>query len=223
MKLTRGIVDEITSNIVRREGGYTSFTNNPHDPGGATLAGITYKIYKVYCEIQNISVPSLEEFRRLDRLAINDFYAKIFYTSCPWDAWEDAALVECMMDAAVLSGEADAISFLQTACNRWIKWLMKYRSYAGPNLVVDGICGPKTCAIVEEIVNHLPHVQMETFIDDLINARMDYLIALGVNDAINWEHYARAGLTEQPQLVRYRFIAGWVNRCQELRKEVISF
>lgn len=107
--------------VLRWEGGWS---NHPSDPGGATMRGVTQRVYDAWRAAQGRGHQSVRAISDAELLAIYRNYAdKIAFDSLP------AGIDLAVFDAAVNSGPERAGAWLQRALG---------------GLVVDGIIGPAT-------------------------------------------------------------------------------
>lgn len=70
---------KIIANTVADEGGYKSIVNNPVDPGGLTVAGITISAYMSYRGEKISTAEAKTILLALSEDTINDFYYIMFY------------------------------------------------------------------------------------------------------------------------------------------------
>ena len=63
---------------LKEEGG---FSNNPHDPGGATMEGITQREYNVYRQGEHMSLQSVRGMTNTERDEI--YYTSYWLPDCP--------------------------------------------------------------------------------------------------------------------------------------------
>jgi lysozyme family protein len=114
------------------EGGYA---NHPKDPGGATMKGVTQRVYDAYRVRRG-------EPRRSVRL-IDDAELKAIYRRQYWDVVKadslPAGVDYAVFDGAVNSGPAQAVKWLQRALG---------------SIKVDGVVGEATLAAVEAYPDH---------------------------------------------------------------------
>jgi len=117
--------------ILAREGGYA---NNPADPGGATMRGITQRVYDGFRDRAGLPRQHVRQ--------ISDDEVATIYRRQYWNEGKCNEITEthphvalCHMDCAVNSGISQAARLLQRAIG---------------NVVVDGIIGPKTLAALRQ-------------------------------------------------------------------------
>lgn len=137
--------------LIGHEGRYS---NNPADPGGETMFGVTVRVARAH--------GYFGEMRDLPLSA-----AQLIYKSDYWDAAHCEGLPESVrfdtFDAAVNSGVAQAIKFLQRAAG----------------VTDDGVLGPKTLAAV--------HAMDQQLLDKRLSGyRLKYMA-----DLKNWPDFAR--------------------------------
>ncbi|RMF00177.1 MAG: hypothetical protein D6773_11885 [Alphaproteobacteria bacterium] len=114
--------------VLAHEGG---FSNHPHDPGGATMRGITQRVYDAYRKRHGKKTRSVRE--------ISDAEISAIYRHQYWERIAGDALPSgvdyCVFDAAVNSGAGRAARWLQ--------------AIVGED--VDGIIGERTLAAVRRM------------------------------------------------------------------------
>ena len=110
------------------EGGWS---NNPNDPGGATMKGITQHTYNQY-----LGRPaSQDELRNISDADVAAIYRKRYWDECLGDALADG-LDFALFDAAVNTGPREASRLLQRIVG----------------VPADGVLGPKSVAAVNEYI-----------------------------------------------------------------------
>jgi lysozyme family protein len=149
--------------VLKHEGGYS---NDPVDPGGETKYGITKRTYP-YLDIKNLTI------RDAKFIYYDDFWLKGKYYKI-----HSKYLGTKVFDAAVNMGIRRANKILQKACNRM-----------GEHLVVDGIIGPKTIAIVNSL--------------DACDLRQEYRREM--------YSFYKGLIRRRPRLAKYK--NGWKNRA----------
>lgn len=124
-------VDEIISQVVKNEGGYT---NNPHDKGGETKYGITAKTAARH----GYTGPMID--LPLDK-AVEIYKSEYWKYDAVAELHPDLAFR--LMDFGVTAGPGTAIETLQTALN----------VLTGQVQPVDGVIGPKTVQSLKQVMN----------------------------------------------------------------------
>ena len=107
------------------------FHVSPHDPGGATAWGVTYRTWADWRRMYEMPV-SEAIFQTSKQADFLPLYREIFWNICSCDSL--GAIGIQVMDAAVNCGPAYAAAFLQTVLN----------------VVVDGRIGPITLAVAQQ-------------------------------------------------------------------------
>jgi len=136
-------VDRLIDGVIGREGGYT---NNPADPGGATMWGITERVARANGYLGPMS--------EMLRDTAKDIYFEQ-YVRKPGFAAVMAVnenIAEELVDTGVNMGPAIAATFLQTALNAFNNQGTDY-----PDLKVDGDCGPATVSALNAFLVHRGH------------------------------------------------------------------
>ena len=113
--------------VLKHEGGWA---NHPRDPGGATMKGVTFAVFREYKgrpvtkdELRNISDDDLEAIYRIG------YWDKVRGNDLP------AGVDLMVFDLAVNSGPARAVRFLQGAVG----------------VTEDGLIGPKTLEAIKAV------------------------------------------------------------------------
>lgn len=119
---------EALAHTLRFEGGWS---NNPNDPGGATMKGVTQRTYNQYLGRQ----ASQDELRNISDAEVAAIYRKLYWDECLGDALADG-LDFALFDAAVNTGPREASRLLQ-------------RIVGAP---ADGVLGAKSLAAVNEYI-----------------------------------------------------------------------
>jgi lysozyme family protein len=132
--------------VLKSEGGWS---DNPADPGGATMKGVTIANFRRYVK---------PDGTKADLRAITDEQIATVYRKFYWDAVAGDELPDgldyAVFDFAVNSGPNRAAKYLQAAC--------------GPAIAQDGKIGPSTIAAV----NAKP---AGVLIDTICDARLAFL------------------------------------------------
>jgi lysozyme family protein len=136
--------------VLVHEGGYS---NHPKDPGGATMKGVTQRVYDAYRTRRGEPHRSVREIEKVELQAI---YRKQY-----WDAVKADSLPSgidyAVFDGAVNSGPSQAVKWLQRALG---------------TVKVDGVVGEATLAAVEAYPDH------DRLIGLMLGRRLAFLEAL---------------------------------------------
>jgi lysozyme family protein len=161
--------------VLAHEGGYV---NHPEDPGGATNRGVTQVTYDAWRRSKG---QAPRDVRR-----ITDDEVTAIYRTQYWDTIRGDSLppgvAYCVFDAAVNSGPARAVRWLQEVAG----------------VVVDGIVGVRTLAAVEAM-------PPEELIGAYCDTRMAFLWGLR-----HWPTFGR-GWTRRVEGVRAQALAFVLN------------
>lgn len=131
------------------EGGYA---DNPHDPGGATMAGVTQATYTAWLKSQRRPRAPVRNISLADREAI---YRDLFWNEVRGDDLY-VGLDLVMTDTAWGSGSFKAVELLQRALG----------------ITVDGEFGPMTLAALQ------PHENSADLIDRVCAERLAFFQSL---------------------------------------------
>lgn len=116
-------LEQSLKHLLGNEGGYS---NNPLDPGGETMYGITIRVARTY--------GYLGPMRDLPWSTAMDIYRAHYWTTVKADQLPDALRFH-VFDAAVNSGPAQAVKWLQRAAG----------------VTEDGAIGPQTLAAATRV------------------------------------------------------------------------
>lgn len=114
------------------EGGWS---NHKADPGGATMKGVTQRIYDAYRTRRGLPLQSV---RLITEVELRDIYRKQYWDAVKGDKLP-AGVDYVVFDGAVNSGPAQSIKWLQRALG---------------TVKVDGVIGEATLAAVEAYPDH---------------------------------------------------------------------
>jgi lysozyme family protein len=109
--------------VLAREGG---FSNNPNDSGGATMKGVTQRVYDAYRQRKGLA---LRTVALIEDAELQDIYRTGYWTPTCCDQLP-AGVDLCVFDLAVNAGDDRSERILQQALG----------------VTVDGQVGPKTIA-----------------------------------------------------------------------------
>lgn len=114
--------------VLRHEGGWA---NHPKDPGGATMKGVTQRVYDAYRDQHG---KKRQTVRLIEMMELSDLYRIGYWLAASCDKLPSG--VDLMVfDLAVNSGASRAKTFLQAAVG----------------VDTDGAIGPKTLAAVKAL------------------------------------------------------------------------
>lgn len=182
-------IDSITSNIIKREGG---FVDDPDDPGGATNFGVTIGTMKALgVDINNDGTVDSKDVKLLTAERAGEIFKKEFFHRPGIDKLPPE-LQATVFDMQVNSG-ANAIKILQRVLN-------KHLGSEG-SLSVDGFIGPETLRAVSTVYGQLG--------SELVNeygvARRDFYYSIADGREAS-RKYARR---------RNGGKGGWIKRAEE--------
>lgn len=135
--------------VLKSEGG---FSNHPQDPGGATMMGVTQRVYDAYRDRQGQPHRSV---RYIDTAELQDIYRSCYWNTARLDKFP-AGVSYVVFDGNVNSGVKQSVLWLQRAL--------------GVN--ADGVVGPATIAAANSHPNH------DKLIADILAFRLAFLKAL---------------------------------------------
>lgn len=125
--------------LLTNEGGWS---DNPHDPGGATNKGITWTLFQA-CSSRLLGiVPTMTELQALTDQEAGVLYKALFWDELRCDEWESQDLANICCDFAVNSGVNRAAKLLQSVVNQ---------ISMGGHIAVDGVIGPGTMAALAAV------------------------------------------------------------------------
>lgn len=105
-------VNKLVPHILKWEGG---FVNDPHDLGGATNKGATFKTYKLYRNRKGLPIPSIDDLKRLSNDEFTDILKTMFWDACKADLIVSQSVANAIVDWAWNSGTATAVKEVQKA------------------------------------------------------------------------------------------------------------
>ncbi|WP_176085864.1 glycoside hydrolase family 108 protein [Martelella sp. HB161492] len=126
---------------LQEEGGYS---NDPQDPGGATMHGVTQQTYDRFRHDQNLPVQAVKDISDDEVSAI---YHQYYWVPIGGDQLPKGVDL-AVFDAAVNSGPNRAMSWLQQALNQLLN--------LAPLLTIDGVLGPQTQLALQLVEDAVP-------------------------------------------------------------------
>lgn len=115
------------------------FSNDPSDPGGATMIGITLNTYKTYCKRNGMAIPNVTDLKNIQYKVWRDILHTMYWNKWKADTILNQDVANMLVDWVWMSG-----------ANIGIK-----RPQGLLGVTQDGIVGPKTIAAVNKSNNFL--------------------------------------------------------------------
>ena len=144
-----GEFDRSLAKVLVHEGGYS---NNPKDPGGATLNGVTQAVYDTYRRTVGAPKRPVKQMEKHER---DDIYRTRYWNLIKGDSLP-VGVSYVVFDGAVNSGVSQSVKWLQRALG----------------INADGVIGPQTINAAKDHPNH------DRLIADICERRMAFLKAL---------------------------------------------
>ncbi|MCO4316355.1 glycoside hydrolase family 108 protein [Phyllobacterium sp. 21LDTY02-6] len=141
------------ANVLVHEGGYS---NHPKDPGGATMWGVTQRVYDNYRKSQGKKPQPVKKINAAERDAI---YRNLYWNPIKGDRLP-AGIDYAVFDGAVNSGVSQSVKWVQRALGN---------AYNGS---IDGIMGDLTVKAVLAYPDH------DALIARILDRRLAFLKAL---------------------------------------------
>nr|WP_047581717.1 glycoside hydrolase family 108 protein [Methylobacterium sp. ZNC0032] len=157
------------SGVLVHEGGWS---NHKADPGGATMKGVTQRVYDAYRRRRDLQPQSV---RLITEVELRDIYRKQYWDAVKGDKLPDG-LDYAVFDGAVNSGPSQSVKWLQRALG---------------TVKVDGVIGEATLAAVEAYPDH------DRLIAIMLDRRLAFLKALRIWPVFRGGWTARIAQVEQ--------------------------
>ena len=186
-------IDKLIPFILKWEGG---FVNDPTDRGGATNKGVTLATYEAYCKRKGYPRPTVERLKNIPDAHWREIVKTMF-----WDKWK----------ADDIHSQKVANILVDWVWGSGIHGIKKPQALLG--VKVDGIVGDKTLSAVN-------FADPEELFDAIYQERVKFLNAIVSNSVAAYEKKIGRKATEA-ELLKYtqkRFIKGWLNRLQDIKK-----
>lgn len=186
-------LDLLVPFILKWEGGYV---NDPTDRGGATNKGVTLATYTAYRKAKGGRMPTANDLKRLT----HGEWVEIFKTMF-WDRWQ----------ADKIKSQAVAVLLVD-----WL-WHSGAHGIRIPQRVLgveaDGKVGSQTI----EAINAADPKELFT---RLYEARKQFFESVARNSVSAYEKRLgrRATETEKNKHTQVRFLKGWINRLEDLKR-----
>jgi lysozyme family protein len=149
-KMTASREKEALARVLAHEGGYS---NHPADPGGATMKGVTQRVYDAYRKSKGLATRSV---RSLGDLELFEIYDRQYWDAVKGDQLP-AGVDYVVFDGAVNSGPRQSIIWLQRALGT---------AYKGRP---DGVLGIGTLQAVQACGNY------DALIGRICDTRLNFL------------------------------------------------
>ena len=186
-------IDKLIPFILKWEGG---FVNDPTDRGGATNKGVTLATYEAYCKRKGYPRPTVERLKNIPDAHWREIVKTMF-----WDKWK----------ADDIHSQKVANILVDWVWGSGIHGIKKPQALLG--VKVDGIVGDKTLSAVN-------FADPEELFDAIYQERVKFLNAIVSNSVAAYEKKIGRKATDA-ELLKYtqkRFIKGWLNRLQDIKK-----
>ena len=186
-------IDKLIPFILKWEGG---FVNDPTDRGGATNKGVTLATYEAYCKRKGYPRPTVERLKNIPDAHWREIVKTMF-----WDKWK----------ADDIHSQKVANILVDGVWGSGIHGIKKPQALLG--VKVDGIVGDKTLSAVN-------FADPEELFDAIYQERVKFLNAIVSNSVAAYEKKIGRKATDAA-LLKYtqkRFIKGWLNRLQDIKK-----
>ena len=186
-------IDKLIPFILKWEGG---FVNDPTDRGGATNKGVTLATYEAYCKRKGYPRPTVERLKNIPDAHCREIVKTMF-----WDKWK----------ADDIHSQKVANILVDWVWGSGIHGIKKPQALLG--VKVDGIVGDKTLSAVK-------FADREELFDAIYQERVKFLNAIVSNSVAAYEKKIGRKATDA-ELLKYtqkRFIKGWLNRLQDIKK-----
>ena len=186
-------IDKLIPFILKWEGG---FVNDPTDRGGATNNGVTLATYEAYCKRKGYPRPTVERLKNIPDAHWREIVKTMF-----WDKWK----------ADDIHSQKVANILVDWVWGSGIHGIKKPQALLG--VKVDGIVGDKTLSAVN-------FADPEELFDAIYQERVKFLNAIVSNSVAAYEKKIGRKATDA-ELLKYtqkRFIKGWLNRLQDIKK-----
>lgn len=127
--------------------GRTGYVDHPDDPGGETNYGITKAVARSY----GYEGP----MREIPYKTVLEIYRRQYWNEIRGDEIPDQEIAEELFDTGVNCGVGVAKPFLQRTLN-----VLNKKGVLWPDLVVDGVVGPKTVTVLVTALKSAPYYRL---------------------------------------------------------------
>lgn len=109
----------------------SGWSDDPDDPGGATLCGVTIGTYKSWCKQRKYPAPDKDMLKSMPYRHWSSLVEELFWDKCHGDEFKSAPIAELLVDWVWASGPGV---------------IREFQKILG--VKADGLIGPKTLAAV---------------------------------------------------------------------------
>lgn len=213
---------DFTARAEGRVNGFIGYVNHPRDPGGETCCGISRKYWPAWAGwaivdrhktgiLPGMISSGTDYDRALARdmelwKLIQEFYKKAFWDTSSLDSINSARAALLIFDSTILIG-GEPRKWAQAVTNDLSNYLAGIAGapVAWPPLKVDGGIGPASA------------LSMNALFTKTVNGRPADL-AWGIEFLNRRERFHRERCAQDPS--QDVFLAGWINRCDTLRRRI---
>lgn len=188
-------LDTLVPFILKWEGG---FVNDPADRGGATNKGVTLATYTAYRKAKGGRIPTANDLKRLTHSEWVEILRAMYWNRWQADHIENQAVAELLVDWVWCSG-SHGIRIPQRVLG----------------VEADGKVGAQTLAALNA-------ADPDTLFNRLYEARKDFLQTITRNSVAHYEKRIGRKATEAERMkhTNARFLKGWLNRLEDLKRFV---
>lgn len=80
------------------------FSNDPADPGGATMIGVTLSTYKTYCKRNGLRIPTVTDLKNIQYKVWRDILHTMYWNKWKADTIVDQDVANMLVDWVWMSG-----------------------------------------------------------------------------------------------------------------------
>lgn len=197
IKWEAGVTGEgLTNEQLFEKARKTGYGNDPVDPGGPTMVGITLETYKAYCKAKKKPMPTIQDLKSISYAEWFDIFKTRFWDKMRADEINSQSIANLCVNTVWGSGAG------------YIKTIQGVVGVKG-----DGIVGPITL----KAINENPHPA--DLFQRLWNRRKKFFEDIVARSVADYERKIGRKATER-ELLKYtkkRFLKGWLNRLNDFK------
>ena len=189
-----GLTNEELFEKARKKG----YANDPADPGGPTMVGITLETFKAYRKSMKKPLPTVNDLKNISFAEWFAIYKTRFWDKMRADEIKNQSIANLCVNTVWGSGPG------------YIKTIQSVVGVKG-----DGIVGPITL----KAINENPHPA--DLFQRLWNRRKKFFTDIVARSVADYERKIGREATER-ELLKYtkkRFLKGWLNRLNDFKYE----